>query len=115
VLNVVLIPLSGALGAAFSTLLAYAFLSFLAYLVNNQMYPVPFEVGFFLCVLTIGIALYFAAAFLAQGLDPLSSAVLYGLTWLAYAVILLVLARLPLQQFARLRHSFPGRRVKRSL
>ncbi|GER85232.1 hypothetical protein KTAU_38670 [Thermogemmatispora aurantia] len=115
VLNVVLIPLSGALGAAFSTLLAYAFLSLLAYLVNNQMYPVPFEVGFFLCALAIGIALYFVAAFLAQGLDPLSSGVLYGLTWLAYAVILLVLARLPLQQLARLCHSLPGRRVKRSL
>ncbi|MBX5457766.1 MAG: oligosaccharide flippase family protein [Thermogemmatispora sp.] len=115
VLNVVLIPLSGALGAALSTLLAYAFLSFLAYLVNNQMYPVPFEIGFFLCVLAIGIALYFIAAFLAQGLDPLSSAVLYGLAWLAYAVILLVLARLPLQQLARLRHSIPGRRVKGSL
>ncbi|WP_052888717.1 lipopolysaccharide biosynthesis protein [Thermogemmatispora carboxidivorans] len=115
VLNVLLIPLTGALGAAFSTLLAYAFLSFLAYLVNNQMYPVPFEIGFFLSALTIGIALYFIAAFLVQGLDPLSSAVLYGLIWLTYVVILLLLARLPLRQLARLRHSFPGRSVKRSL
>ncbi len=115
VLNVVLIPLTGALGAAFSTLLAYAFLSLLAYLVNNQMYPVPFEIGFFLSALALGIMLYLGAAFFVQSLDPVSAATFYGLTWLAYAVMLLILARLPVRQLVRLRQALSGRRVKRSV
>jgi len=105
----------GALGAAFATLLAYAFLSLLAYLVNNQMYPVPFEIGFFLSALVLGIVFYVGAAFFAQNLDPVGAAIFYGLTWLAYAIILLMLARLPVRQLARLRQALSGRREKRSI
>ena len=60
-LNLVLIPRFGAMGAAVATLIAYAALAFLAYVGNQCIYPVPFEIGRFLIALTIGTALYLGA------------------------------------------------------
>jgi len=65
--NIVLIPLYGAMGAAIATLVAYIALAVVSYLFNQRIYRVPFEVGLFLVALGIGIALYFADSRLAQG------------------------------------------------
>lgn len=64
--NIVLIPLYGSMGAAASTLIAYALLVLINYIVNQCLYPVPFEVGKFLFALIIGITLYVGAEILAQ-------------------------------------------------
>lgn len=64
--NLALIPVYGSMGAAASTLIAYAILVLLSYLVNQRLYPVPFEVGKFLFALLIGITLYGGAEILAQ-------------------------------------------------
>lgn len=66
-LNLVLIPQFGSMGAALATLFSYTFLACIAYIVNQRLYPVDFEVGLFLIALLVGLALYVAGEFLAQG------------------------------------------------
>ena len=64
--NLVLIPLYGSMGAAASTLIAYALLVLFSYIINQRLYPIPFEVGKFLFALIIGIILYWGAETLSQ-------------------------------------------------
>lgn len=66
VANLVLIPLYGSVGAALSTLIAYALLAVIGYFVNQRIYPVPFEIGRFFVGLFSGVALYVGSSFLAQ-------------------------------------------------
>ena len=66
-LNLILIPLYGSMGAALSTLLAYMLLVIIAYIINQRIYPIPYEIGFFSCALLMGIMLYTAGNVLAQG------------------------------------------------
>ncbi len=65
-LNIFFIPLYGSMGAAIATLLAYMLLALLTYIVNQRIYPVPFEIGIFSIALCIGTALYLGSTFLAQ-------------------------------------------------
>ena len=57
VLNLVLIPALGYLGAALSTILSYAMLALVAGRVSQRFYPVPWEVGRVLTLLGLGLAL----------------------------------------------------------
>ena len=66
VMNLFLIPLYGAMGAAASTLIAYIVLALAAYIVNQRLYPVPFEIGRFTFALLLGVGLYVGSSFLAQ-------------------------------------------------
>ncbi len=66
-LNLVLIPLYGAMGAALSTLLAYIVLALVAYFVNQNFYPIPFEIGKFMVVLILGVGCYIVGIILGQG------------------------------------------------
>lgn len=61
VLNVILIPIYGSMGAAVSTLLAYLLLALIVYIVNQRIYPIPFEIGLFSLALFIGVVLYMAS------------------------------------------------------
>ncbi len=63
--NLVLIPMYGSMGAALSTLLAYMLLAFVAYVVNQRLYPVPYEIGLFVIELLVGIAFYAGSSVLA--------------------------------------------------
>jgi O-antigen/teichoic acid export membrane protein len=65
-LNLVLIPHYGSTGAAVATLIAYAVLALLGYVVNQRIYPVPFETGIFIIALLTGTALYIWSNFLVQ-------------------------------------------------
>ena len=65
VVNLILIPRYGAMGAASSTLIAYIVLAFAAYIVNQRIYPIPFEIGRFFVALFVGVALYIGSSFLA--------------------------------------------------
>jgi O-antigen/teichoic acid export membrane protein len=64
--NLVLIPLYGSMGAALSTLIAYVFLALIMYVVNQRVYPIPFEINIFAMALLVGIAMYAGSSFLAQ-------------------------------------------------
>ena len=92
-LNMFLIPCSGAIGAAVSTLIAYFVLALLAYVVNSRIYPVRFEVGFFSVWLLLGVALYVGSDFLAQPFPlsvswgiRMSALLLYGGCLLLYGI-----------------------------
>jgi O-antigen/teichoic acid export membrane protein len=65
-LNLILIPLYGSMGAALSTLIAYAALALIRYVVNRRIYPVPFEIGLFLIAMLVGIAIYIGSSSLAR-------------------------------------------------
>lgn len=65
-LNLIFIPAYGAVGAAFSTLIAYAALALMGYIANQRLYPVPFEVGKFIVALVVGLALYLGSDTMAQ-------------------------------------------------
>lgn len=64
--NLILIPHYGSMGAAASTLLAYMLLAVIAYIANQRIYPIPFEIGTFSIALIIGVALYIGSSELAQ-------------------------------------------------
>ncbi len=65
--NLVLIPLYGAMGSALSTLLAYVLLAWITYMVNQRLYPIPYEVGIFTIELLVGVAFYVGSGMLASG------------------------------------------------
>ncbi len=66
-LNLILIPRYGAAGAALSTLIAYVVLALVAYVVNQRLYPIAFEVGRFVVALLVGIALYIGSNLIYRG------------------------------------------------
>ena len=65
-INLLLIPHYGSIGAAASTLIAYAFLALVAYIVNQRIYPVPFGIPLFLIMLALGIILYLGGCSLTE-------------------------------------------------
>ena len=90
--NLVLIPRFGAMGAAVSTLIAYCALAVLAYIVNQRIYPIPFEIGRFALAAILGAAVYYEIVALpglwgAQYAAPLAAA---GLVLYACCLVLLV-------------------------
>jgi O-antigen/teichoic acid export membrane protein len=85
-LNLALIPHYGAIGASITTLLAYIILAVAAYIVNQKIYPIPFELGRFVVALCLGVALYATCGSLAQQQNMfivcgiyLGALVLYGI------------------------------------
>lgn len=57
-LNLILIPLYGASGAALSTLIAYIILAIVAYIGNQRLYHVPYQIGFMVNIVIMGVGLY---------------------------------------------------------
>lgn len=90
-LNLVLIPPFGSMGAAFATLVAYVALAIIAYIVNQKLYPVPFELGLFGLALFLGLALYIGSDALSQGAAALPSICLHVSALLLYGGCLLLL------------------------
>jgi O-antigen/teichoic acid export membrane protein len=98
-LNLVLIPPYGAIGAAISTFIAYAVLALIAYVVNQRMYPIPYEIGTFILALSVGTALFAGSSFLARTEDVFAVCAIYSGALSLYSICLLVLVRpLPLIQ-----------------
>lgn len=84
--NILLIPIYSTMGAALATLIAYFVLASIAYLFNQRIYPVPFEVGLFFVALGIGVTLYLVdnelvqqQSFVMTSIIHISSLLLYGL------------------------------------
>jgi O-antigen/teichoic acid export membrane protein len=90
-LNLLLIPVYGAMGAALSTLLAYAALALIAYIGNQCIYPIPFEIGRFLGAAVSGMVIFLGSLVVSRTLGTgwlwpikLLTLVVYGaeLLWL---------------------------------
>ncbi len=60
-LNLILIPRFFGMGAAASTLIAYIVMAAAAYVVNQRLYPVPFEILRFIIATMLGVTIYLAA------------------------------------------------------
>ncbi len=90
-LNFVLIPLYGAIGAALSTLVAYIALAFIAYVINQRIYYIPYKLGIFIAALLVGIALFIAGSFLAQAQQFLAAAAIYIAALAVYSLCLVML------------------------
>jgi O-antigen/teichoic acid export membrane protein len=94
--NLILIPRYGSMGAAVSTLIAYVLLAFVAYIVNQRIYPVPFGIGIFIIALFIGVALYVGSNFLIKFQETTYQAWAISLATLSlYSGFLLIVGRLP--------------------
>ncbi len=93
--NLILIPLFKGMGAAESTLIAYIVLATVAYIVNQRLYPIPFEIGRFIGALFIGVALYVGSSYLAQSQGLLLVCVVYVVALAIYAGCLVLIAKLP--------------------
>ena len=94
-LNLFLIPHYQAMGAAASTLLAYIVLALVAYVVNQRIYPISFEIGRFIVALLVGVACYIGSSFLATSQGLLGTCIVYFSTLAFYGLCLLVLVKLP--------------------
>ncbi|MDQ2715863.1 MAG: polysaccharide biosynthesis C-terminal domain-containing protein [Chloroflexota bacterium] len=90
-LNIVLIPRFGAMGAAISTLLAYVLLAVMAYIVNQRIYPIPFEIGTFSITCMLGLGCYIGSTFLARGQGTYVAWAIFLGTLVLYGVCLLSL------------------------
>ena len=93
-LNLFLIPAYGAMGAAVATLLAYIVLAFSAYIVNQKIYPIPFEIGIFCIGLLLGSAFYMTGNFLAQAQEIYIAWGIYFAFFVLYGVCLACLGLL---------------------
>lgn len=95
VCNLILIPPYGAMGAAIATLIAYATLTVLAYMVNQKIYPLPFEIGLFGIALLTGILLYIGNMFVIQQQQTYGAWSISLCACCLYAGCLVFLGKLP--------------------
>lgn len=96
--NIVLIPLYGSMGAALSTLIANMLLALIMYIVNQRIYPVPFEIDRFAIALLIGIAVYVGSSSLAQHQTIFVTCAIYISSTILYGACLLLLGKLPVRK-----------------
>jgi O-antigen/teichoic acid export membrane protein len=104
IMNLVLIPHYGAMGAAVATLVGYIVLALAAYIANQKIYPIPFEVGRFVIALLLGVALYAVSSVLAQSQGIYPMCALYSGALLLYSGCLAVLVRFPMSDPQRIRY-----------
>jgi len=100
-LNLFLIPKFGAIGAAVSTLLAYAVLLVVSYVVNQRIYPINFEIGTFTLKLVVGVALYVGATLLARTRSPLIGGSIFIVTLILYCIFLMFLGGLSVKKLTQ--------------
>lgn len=95
VVNLVLIPHYGAMGAASSTLIAYIVLAFVAYVINQRLYPIPFEIGRFIIALFVGAGLYVGSSILVLSQSTYVAWGIYAGALALYGGCLAILGKLP--------------------
>jgi O-antigen/teichoic acid export membrane protein len=104
--NLLLIPLYGQVGAAASTLIAYVALAALAYIVNQRIYPVPYEIGRFSIAIVVGVAIFSVSSLAGGTIGPqwtwathigafaLYTALLFTLVWPTWSAARQVVRRM---------------------
>ncbi|HEU5230161.1 MAG TPA: lipopolysaccharide biosynthesis protein [Ktedonobacteraceae bacterium] len=94
-LNIFLIPRYGAMGAAWSTLLAYALLALITLFVNQRIYPIPFDLTLFIVAVLVGMLLALGCTFLTQTWSWFWSAVIHLCVLALYGGCLVLLGKFP--------------------
>lgn len=87
VLNFILIPIYGYVGSAIATLVCYAFISILSYIIGHKYYPVPYKIGSALFYLSLSTILVGVSMFLYSENTLISFAEASGL-FITYLVII---------------------------
>lgn len=91
--NFVLIPLHGSIGAALATLVAYTLLTVVMYLINQRIYPLPFDIGLFCVALLVGGIIYALVSWLTQDLVISMRGGIYLFAMVLYGACLFLLER----------------------
>src|SRR5207249_4779421 len=91
--NLILIPSFGAGGAAIATLIAYAALAAMAYVGNQRIHPIPFEVERFLGAVLAGAMIYIGVAVLAAKWGFWATLPLGVMAWTACGLMVFALGR----------------------
>lgn len=91
-LNLVLIPRFGSMGAAASTLIAYIVLALVAYVANQRVYPVPYELGRFALAILVGVVFYSGSQVLAATIGGHWVWAIAAVALVVYGIVLLALA-----------------------
>ena len=65
-LNFILIPTLGYLGAAWATLICYALMMVVSYLVGQRFYKVPYDTSWFLLTVTVAVVVWGAGNYLSE-------------------------------------------------
>jgi O-antigen/teichoic acid export membrane protein len=76
IFNLILIPLSGYMGAAVSMLICYAVMCTLVYLAGRKYYPIPYRIGRIGLLMALFLAAYFIGA--AMGDSEIFSGLFFG-------------------------------------
>ncbi len=113
-LNLWLIPSYGAIGAAFATLVGYLLLAIGGYIVNQWLYPIPFEIGLFGLALFTGVLLYGGAALLLQlqKVGNVGAFIIFVYLFCLYAGLLAYMGKYPPLWLSRERSSLRPERKK---
>lgn len=91
--NLILIPRYGAFGAAASTLIAYVALAIVAYIGNQVIYPIPFEIGRFTLAGVTGIGLFIIVNVTSSHTGIIGGVGVGSVGFIIYAGWLVLLAR----------------------
>lgn len=100
-LNLILIPRYGAMGAAYSTLIAYVALAVIAYFANQRIYPLPFQIWRFAFAALVGVAIYYEVFALPNYFGPRSIWPLAAVGLVLYGAWLILLAKMPTPALSR--------------
>jgi O-antigen/teichoic acid export membrane protein len=101
-LNLLLIPFLGALGAAISTLFAYFGLAIAGYVVNQRLHPIELPVGRLVAAIALGMLLYAGSFSVGVATRPQWALPAQILGLVVYSVCLLGLGASSIRQLARL-------------
>ncbi|MGB1037402.1 MAG: lipopolysaccharide biosynthesis protein [Bacteroidia bacterium] len=91
VLLYVYVPVYGFLAAAVTTLIAYVVMSVISYFLGQKYYPVPYDVGHIIGILTLAVGLYVGSEFLRfDGFALYSSFIAFIVIYIlvGYAIIM---------------------------
>lgn len=108
--NLVLIPRYGAFGAAASTLVAYIALAIIAYIGNQMIYPIPFEIGRFALAAATGIGLFIVVNVVSSHTGIIGGVGVGALGFIIYTGWLVLLGR----GSVRMRKPRPGHSANKS-
>lgn len=91
--NLILIPRYGAFGAAAATLIAYMALAAMAYIGNQIIYPIPYEIWRFILAMLSGAGLLFLVDVAAKHAGIIGGVAIGAAGFIIYAAWLVFLAR----------------------
>jgi len=102
----ILIPYLGRMGAAWATLIAYAALPILMYLLTSKIYPIKYEYGRLGLIMVVGLIIYGLCTVFYQ--PTLTNVILRAIVLLLYPIVFWLIGFFSPQEIKRLRNLKKG-------